>query len=246
MQNNSKTTILNMNFDAVTLDQLMSQILLYTDKQEKCFIVTANPEIVVHAIENSFYKHSIHKANYVVADGIGIVMASKLLNDPLPERVAGFDTMMKLLYVANENKQSVYFYGAKPDVMEKFKNTIQVEFSNISIAGYSHGYMKDTSTIVEEIKNAQPDYVFVALGMPKQEEWIANNIDNFNKGVFIGVGGSFDVLAGEVKRAPDIWIKYHLEWLYRVIQEPIRFKRLFKLVKFSFLVCKEKLSNIFK
>jgi N-acetylglucosaminyldiphosphoundecaprenol N-acetyl-beta-D-mannosaminyltransferase len=246
MQNNPKTTILNMNFDAVTLDQLMSQILLYTDKQEKCFIVTANPEIVVHAIENSCYKHSIHKANYVVADGIGIVMASKLLNDPLPERVAGFDTMMKLLCVANENKQSVYFYGAKPDVMEKFKNTIQVEYPNISIVGYSHGYMKDTSTIVEEIKNAQPDYVFVALGMPKQEEWIANNIDNFNKGVFIGVGGSFDVLAGEVKRAPDIWIKYHLEWLYRVIQEPIRFKRLFKLVKFSFLVCKEKLSNIFK
>lgn len=203
--------------------------------EKKCFIVTANPEIVMRAREDSNYQQILQSADYVVPDGAGILMAAKYKKQPIKERIAGTDLMMDLFQFGNENKLSCYLLGATEDVIERVVKEVERQFPNVTIAGYHHGFfdLKDQA-IVEAVKQSSPDLVFVATGFPRQEQWIYDNLNQFDKGVFMGLGGSFDVLAGEVKRAPESWIKLNLEWLYRLIQQPVRFKRVTKI--FSFMI----------
>lgn len=220
----------------------MNQVLLPNIKKEvKTFIVTANPEIVEYANKNSEYKRIISSADYIVADGIGVILASKLINDSLPERIPGYEMMLDLFQHANDQALKVFLLGAEPSVIETAVDNLKKEYSNINIVGYHHGYMdmKD-SKIAKNIQALKPDLIFVALGFPKQEEWIHTYYHLFNKGIFIGVGGSFDVLAGKVKRAPLIWQKLNLEWFYRLIKQPSRWKRMLVLPKFVLDVWKEK------
>ena len=201
----------------------------------KNLIVTANPEIVMEARNNLGYKNSITKSDYIIADGIGIIIASKLLKQPLPERIPGYELMMTMIEYASKNQKSCYFLGASEEVNQAAVRKLKEKFPELIIAGHHHGFFKlDDESIVNDVRKTQPDFVFVALGMPRQEQWIANNIDSFSKGVFMGVGGSFDVVAGEVQRAPEIWIKLNLEWLYRLIKQPSRFKRILKVFEFIF------------
>lgn len=202
---------------------------------EKTFIVTANPEIVMETKSDAQYKAIVQSAHYVVADGIGIVFAAKYQKNPLQERITGFDLMVDLLKYANDHGLSCYLLGAAEEVNEKAVTKINERFPNVEIVGHYHGYFSDDDTIVKQIQKTSPDLIFVALGFPKQEYWIKSNFQSFSKGMFIGVGGSFDVLAGEVKRAPEIWIKLHLEWLYRLIKQPTRIKRIINVFKFMLL-----------
>lgn len=229
-------TILDIPFIHSTQDQMIREIVIPSvEREQKLFIVTANPEIVMYARENPVYKQNILQADYVVADGVGIILASKLLRKPLPERIAGFDLMEAMLVYANNNKKSIFLFGAKDDVVEKAALNINNKYPDIRIAGYHHGYIDlNDDTVLQLIKQTQPDFVFVALGYPKQETWICRNMDQLKKGVFMGVGGSFDVWAEEVKRAPLFWRKLNLEWVYRIITNPKRYKRALKLPKFVF------------
>lgn len=223
---------LNKTKQAFLEEDLSSHLL----NEEKAFIVTANPEIVMEAHRDDQYMKTICSANYIVPDGIGIIFAAKRQNTPLQERIAGFDLMNDLLKFANEHRLSCFFLGATTLVNEKAVKQVQKQYPNIEIAGHHHGYFaQDDHTIVNLVKQVAPDLVFVALGYPKQEFWIREHLSSFKKGTFIGVGGSFDVLAGDVKRAPDIWIKLNLEWLYRLIKQPTRIWRFFGLVKFMWL-----------
>jgi N-acetylglucosaminyldiphosphoundecaprenol N-acetyl-beta-D-mannosaminyltransferase len=231
-------SIMDINFINTTKDNLLNHhIYPALTNNKKRFIVTANPEIVMRARANVAYKRNILRADYIIPDGIGIIIASKLLKQPIAERIPGFDLMLRLLDHAEEKGYRCYFLGAKESVIKRLISVLNENKPKLQIAGYHHGYIKENNQdVVEAVRKANPDLVFVAFGSPKQEKWITKHYQHFEKGVFMGVGGSFDVLAGEVKRAPDFWIKLNLEWFYRLIKQPFRLKRVIKVFEFIFRI----------
>ncbi|MFS0864975.1 WecB/TagA/CpsF family glycosyltransferase [Fredinandcohnia sp. 179-A 10B2 NHS] len=237
----NKVDILGVEFINTTLLQLVNTLTTRLKNEEKTFIVTANPEIVMQSIQDEEYKKALDSANMVIADGIGVVIASKILQNPLPERVAGYDLMLKLLEVANNESYKVYLLGAEETVLAKTISNIEKQYENVQIVGSHHGFFDSNNIeISNQIKDLQPDLVFVALGVPRQEKWIYQNLKQMNKGIFIGVGGSFDVIAGNVKRAPEIWQKLNLEWFYRLVKQPSRWKRMLALPQFIIKVILKK------
>lgn len=209
---------------------------------EKKFIITANPETLTMAeTDEEISKMLLDKNNSIVPDGIAVVKACNMLNLPVTERIAGVDIAEYLLRIANEQKKSLYLFGAKKEVIESLVNKIKVDYNNINILGYSDGYVEDRDKVFKKIIKLKPDICLVALGIPYQEKLIYKHLDEFNKGIFVGVGGSFDVLSGTKKRAPKIFIKLNLEWLYRIVCEPKRLKRFWNNnVKFILKIRKEK------
>ncbi|QLK86935.1 WecB/TagA/CpsF family glycosyltransferase [Staphylococcus sp. 17KM0847] len=208
------------------------------------FIVTANPEIVQYASETPQYAEVIQQADYVVPDGIGIVHAARLLKTPLQARVPGIELMELCFGIAEKERKKVFLLGAKEEVLNKAIHRIQSRYPNIIIKGH-HGYInQDDVSIAEEICAFNPDFLFVGMGYPKQEEWIQMYRKCFTHTVMMGVGGSIDVWSGEVKRAPLIWQKLNLEWLYRSIKDIKRIKRLQRLPKFVWAVLKQKYTNV--
>lgn len=198
-------------------------------KENKMFVVTANPETLMIAEENEeFKKCLLDKNTIIVPDGIGVVKGARMCGYDIPETITGVELAKKIFDVCNREKKSVYLFGAKPEVIEKMKLWVTNQYSQISIVGAKDGYVQNKQEVFDDIIRLQPDAVLVALGIPKQELLIYNNLDKFNKGIFVGVGGSFDVLSGCKKRAPKFFIKFHLEWLYRITSEPKRLKRFFK------------------
>lgn len=212
------------------------------DNNEKTFIITANPETFMLSEQDSEMQKMLNDKNVtIVPDGIGVVKAAKMININVKERIAGIDIAKFLLEYANERKLKVYLFGSKEEVIEGMKNVIKKDYSSIKLVGATNGYVTDKDNEFKNIKKANPDIVMVALGIPAQEKLIYKHLDEFKKGVFIGVGGSFDVLSGTKKRAPKIFIKLNLEWLYRIMCEPKRLKRFWNSnVKFLFKVKKYK------
>lgn len=237
-------SILGVNFINTNMKDMVERLKQRMLNNQKGFVVTANPEIVMKALEDPTYKNYVEKADYVTADGIGVVKGAQILGKPLPERVAGYDLMRNLLTVLNEKKLKLYMLGAQEETIEKAVQTIKVEYPDLQIAGYHHGFFKwEDPAIINEIKETQPDLILVALGMPRQEKWIAEHIDQVEKGVFIGVGGSFDVIAGTVKRAPEVWQKLNLEWFYRLLKQPSRWRRMLALPHFALKVVGQRISG---
>lgn len=208
---------------------------------KKTFIVTANPETYMLSRKDEEMKSIIYNnENLIVPDGISIVKTASYFGIDLKERITGVDLCSYLLKLADENKYSLYLFGSTSDVIEKLVNVIKEKYSNINILGYSNGYEKDKDAIMKKIVKLNPDICLVALGIPYQEKLINKYIDTAKKGIYVGVGGSFDVLSGTKKRAPKIFIKLNLEWLYRLICEPKRLKRFINSnVKFIFEVRKK-------
>ena len=208
---------------------------------KKTFIVTANPETYMLSKKDDEMKSIIYNnENLIVPDGISIVKTASYFGIDLKERITGVDLCSYLLKLADENKYSLYLFGSTSDVIEKLVNVIKEKYSNINILGYSNGYEKDKDAIMKKIVKLNPDICLVALGIPYQEKLINKYIDIAKKGIYVGVGGSFDVLSGTKKRAPKIFIKLNLEWLYRLICEPKRLKRFINSnVKFIFEVRKK-------
>lgn len=213
--------------------------------KEKEFIITANPETYMLSRKDSEISDMIYnKNNLIVPDGISIVKTSNLLGYNIKERITGVDLAEHLLTLANENKYKVYLFGASEDVMDKLTNAISTKYPNINLVGGTNGYIKDKDGVMNYIKTTNPDIVMLALGIPLQEKLINKHINDFKKGIFIGVGGSFDVLSGTKKRAPRIFIKLNLEWLYRIASEPKRITRFIKHnIKYLIVILKEKLNR---
>ncbi|OIU67680.1 WecB/TagA/CpsF family glycosyltransferase [Rossellomorea aquimaris] len=226
--------ILDIPFINKTKNEVVNDVFhQYLKEGKKGFIVTANPEIVMQAQKDRDYFYTLSKADFIVPDGIGVVIASKMKKKPLKERVPGFELMKELLELGHKHGLSVYIVGAKPEVLDKAVANIRAEYPGLKLAGYHHGYFNDNDGhITEEIQRTKPDLILAALGFPRQEQWIKQNIQKVDKGVFIGVGGSIDVLAGHVKRAPVFWQKIHLEWFYRLMQQPSRWRRMLVLPQF--------------
>ncbi|MFS0774791.1 WecB/TagA/CpsF family glycosyltransferase [Neobacillus sp. 3P2-tot-E-2] len=211
-------------------------------QQQKTFLVTVNPVIYMQAQKDPQYKGIIECADYLTPDGIGVVKACKWLRRPVRERITGFDLMSALLGLADQHGWKVYLLGATASIVARTCNTIMEHYPGLVVAGYHDGYFTDDGEIVKEIVESQPDLIFVAMGCPLQEKWIYENLPTFRKGVFIGVGGSFDVMSGLDQRAPQRWIDLHVEWLYRIVKKPRRVLLMPRLIAFVFEVLKEMLA----
>lgn len=186
------------------------------ENNKKMVITSVNPQISLQALKNEEVKSYIDSATHRIADGVGVVAMSRLFKGNIRERITGVDVMTLCLRYANKNKLSIFLYGARKKIVKKAAQNIRESYQNIEISGYIDGYSeKDGDTISELINKAKPDFVFVALGSPNQEVFLNRNKDRIEASVFLDVGGTFDVLSGEVKRAPDFFIKYNIEWLYR-------------------------------
>lgn len=233
------TNILGYNVFKGTKEQLLN----YIEQFEKVNIVSGNPEVLYNGINNiellGFFKK---KYSIIIPDGVGTVLASRLLKNPVSEKIAGIDIMKDIIQKCERENRSVYLLGAKQDVLENCIKNLTKVYKNLNIAGSHNGYfdLKNCGHILEDIKIKKPYAVFVAMGSPRQDIFISNNIERLPGVVFMGVGGSFDVFSGKVKRAPEVMIKFGLEWLFRVIKEPWRLKRLIYIPKFLLKVIQYK------
>lgn len=234
--------ILGVNVDKVTFGEALGILerLMNTDGVSAVF--TPNPEIVMAAHEDADFRDILNSADLCTADGIGVVYASKMIKDPVPERVAGFDLTCALLEKTAKGGNGVFLFGSKPGVAETAKAKMEEKYPGIRVVGTRNGYFKpeDNAEIVEQINESDADLLLVCLGAPKQEKWIAENRDKLKVKLCMGVGGTLDVFAGTSKRAPEIFIKLNLEWLYRGLKQPSRLIRFVALPKFMIEVMKQK------
>lgn len=195
---------------------------------KKTFVVTANPETFMISEKNEdVRKMLLDKETVMVPDGIGVLKAGKKIGYNIEERITGIDIANELLKFGNEQKKSIYLFGSKQEVIDSMKIVIKEQYPNLKLVGTSNGYVTDKDKVFDEIVKLEPDIVLVALGIPLQEMLIYKHLNRFKKGIFVGVGGSFDVMSGMKKRAPKIFIKLNLEWLYRIMKEPKRLKRFY-------------------
>lgn len=198
-------------------------------QEEKMFVVTANPETFMTGLrDDEFNEVLVSNRTTIIPDGIGIVKAANMLGAECDGKITGVDLAAFLLEMADKEKKSIYLFGAKEDVLNKLVAKIKNDYPNVTILGAKNGYIKGKDSVFEEIINLEPDIVLVALGIPMQELLINKYYDNFDKGILVGVGGSFDVLSGSKKRAPQFFVVHNLEWLYRIVTEPSRLKRFYR------------------
>lgn len=238
----NKINILGVNFDNVNMQEAIEKCKEFISSDSGHLVVTPNPEIVMRAQDNEEFKSIINNAALVIPDGIGIIKAGNILGTPLKERVAGYDLICNLFEEAKDGSISFYFWGSKPGIAEKAKEKIKEKYPKLNVLGAHTGYFneEEEKAIIQEIKELKPDVLLVGLGAPKQEIIINKCINEKIFKIGIGCGGSIDVISGEVKRAPKIFIKLHLEWFYRLLKQPTRLKRMMVLPKFIKEVKKSK------
>ena len=231
----NKEKILGIDCLACTYDELRNHVDEDIKNNKKSLIIAINPEKIMKARKDDKLKDILNNATYQIPDGIGVIIASKIRGGEIRNRITGIDSMEMLLSLASEKNYKVFMYGAKEETIKAAKAKIIEKYKNINIVGTINGYEKDNNKIIEKIKKSKADILFVALGSPKQEEWIYANIDKVDVKIFQGVGGSFDVISGNIKRAPKWMQKIGLEWFYRLLKEPKRIFRQLKLFKFLFV-----------
>lgn len=239
----NKVNILGVKVDSLTMAEATERVKDFLDGDVRGRVIyTPNSEIIMAAKEEPSFKDVLNSADLVVPDGIGVVKAGKILGKPIPERVGGFDLTCSVMPYLNSTGKRLFIFGGKPGVADKAAENLSKEYPGIVMAGTNDGYFKEDGPIIEKIAAAAPDYLMVCLGAPKQEKWIFENKDKLNAKVIIGAGGSADVFAGTMNRAPEFFIKHNLEWLYRIVKGK-RFKRSFKLVSFGMAVYASKFSG---
>lgn len=226
--------ILGIPIDIITQEEAYNKLISFIEDATLKKVYTPNPEIVMLAQEDSELLKAIEEADLVLPDGIGLVIASKIKGLGLKERVTGIDTMDRLLDYCGDKKKSIYILGGKPGTAEIACKNIEKKYPGIKIAGFHHGYFQkeDEDHLIAQINSTEPDLLFVCLGAPKQEKWIYQHQEKLKCRIAMGVGGSVDVYAGKVKRAPIAFQKLGLEWFYRLLKEPWRIKRMLVLPKF--------------
>lgn len=241
MGHNERLEILGIGIDKVNSQQALERIGEFIASGESHQIVTANAEIIYQASKNEKMRNVINNAQMVTADGSGVVWASRQLGEPLGQRVTGIDLVNSICEQSAKDKWKIYILGSAPGVAATAAINIRDKFPGCNIVGTHHGYFnaKEEKQILAELEQLKPDVLFVALGAPKQEYWIADHLSALGIPVGMGIGGSMDVLSGNVKRAPKWMQKMSLEWLYRLLIQPTRFKRVLALPKFMLAVKKQ-------
>ena len=226
--------ILGANISNASVEEIVCFLTERIKQNRNTVVYTPNSEIIEQFHKDADLLSLLNSADVLTADGIGVVYGAKILGTPLKGRAAGYDIACKLLEVGAKEGFGFYLFGSKEEVCRLAKENLEKKYPGIRIVGTQNGYFKEP--VGETIAKANPDVVFVCLGAKKQEEWIYQNKHLFSGTTFLGIGGSMDVFAGVVKRAPDIFIKLNLEWFYRLLKQPSRFVRMLALPRFLFRV----------
>ncbi|WP_415945028.1 WecB/TagA/CpsF family glycosyltransferase [Selenomonas montiformis] len=230
----NKVNILGVRVDSVTMDEAVSRVEAYMDQRAGVMIATANAEMIMRATKDAELMQILNEAALVVPDGAGTVWAAHHLGYAMPERVAGYDMAQRLMADAPSHHRRIFFFGSAPGVAEKAKIKAEHLYPGIEIVGVRNGFFsaQDEPEILAQIRDARPDLLLTALGVPKQEKWLYRHLQELGVPVSIGVGGTLDVMAGVMKRAPYWMQKARLEWLFRGLLQPKRAGRLMALPKF--------------
>ncbi len=216
--------LLGIDISAMKMDEVLDLCERCIAERSSLLLGVVNVAKIVNCRRNTTLRESLDEADIILADGLPLVWLSKLIGNPLPERIAGIDIMYRLLECASQKKYSVYFLGAKPEVVKKVVEIVKVDYPGVRIAGYRDGYFDESEekNVAENIKDSLADILFVAMNSPKKENFLRRWREQMDVPVCHGVGGSFDVVAGETRRAP-VWMQNcGLEWFYRLLQEPGR------------------------
>ena len=240
----SKVSILGVDIDNLDIKEAVAEIEVCVREGEPDLIVTANPEIIMLARQDEEFSRRLERARMITADGIGVVIAARLLGKPVKQRVAGIDLVTALFALGAKKGLTFYFVGARPGVAEKAARKVRSDYPGIQIIGVHHGFFRDDSELLRDIAAQKPDILLAALGMGKQEKWILDRVSEVGVPVSIGVGGSFDVFAGEAKRAPAWMCNTGLEWLYRLLKQPSRPGRMLQLPRFLLLILLSRLKLV--
>lgn len=221
----------------------MNSCLEKVFSMKKVHIVSGNPEVLYTGLNNKeLFKNFTSHKSLIIPDGVGVQISSKILKTPVKEKIAGIELMKKILEKCEKTGESIYLLGASEENLKACVANIVRDFSKINIAGYHNGFfdLNNPKEILEEIKEKKPMAIFVAMGCPRQENFIVKYMDELPCKIFMGVGGSFDVIAEKVNRAPKWMINIGMEWAYRVSKEPWRIKRLGSIPKFIGIVIKNR------
>lgn len=235
-----RINVLGVGFDNLTMAEAVEKGMELLHSEGTHYVVTPNPEIVEVCREDPEAMKVVNAADLVLPDGIGVIKGAAMLGTPLKEKTPGIEFAEKLVANMAKEGQSLYLLGAKPGVAELAAKNLCEKYPGLKIAGTHDGYFKEDGPIVEAIRESGADAVFVCLGAPKQEFWMAQNGTATGAHLLCGLGGSLDVFAGTVERAPKFFCDHGLEWFYRLCKEPRRIGRMMKLPLFLAHVRKEK------
>jgi N-acetylglucosaminyldiphosphoundecaprenol N-acetyl-beta-D-mannosaminyltransferase len=253
--------ILGVKISSITSKEVLDDIKIFLLSENQHHIITLNPEMIVEAQSNDSFKSIINEADLCVADGTGILLADRLLNGTtLPERIRGVDLMLAICTPDVINNKRIYLLGAGQGIAKRTAEVLKKKYPHLNIVGAEEGidirspkskvqspkkYTEQNAELVERIVRAKPDILFVAFGAPKQEIWIHENIKKIPSiRLAIGIGGSFDFISGRIYRAPRIMQKLGMEWLWRLVQEPKRCKRIYNAtIKFGWMVLEKKIKS---
>ena len=227
-----RTDIMGVGFDDVTLEEAVAAGERLAKGPGFSYVVTPNPEIVNAARADESYRTVLNGAALVLPDGSGVVKAAGILGRPLKSRVPGIDFASGLMARLAKNGGRLFLLGAKPGVAEQAAEKLKAAYPGLTVCGTNDGYFKDDAPVAEKIRAAEADVVFVCLGFPRQEKWMARFGPETGAHLMIGLGGALDVFSGNTKRAPELWQKLNLEWAYRLVREPSRIGRMAKLPLF--------------
>lgn len=233
--------LFGVDVDALTMEESVQRIMELVDAGTPVQHVVLNASKVVMMSQDERLRDVIAACPVVNADGQSVVTASRLLRRRLPERVAGIDLFVELVKRSAENGRSVYFLGARDEVLDEMIRRFRAQYPSLNIAGSRNGYWDDDAAVVAQVHDAHPDLVFLAVPSPRKEFWLAEHMPAMGVPFAMGVGGSFDVVAGKVKRAP-VWVqRIGCEWVYRLVQEPRRMWKRYLVgnTKFVMLTAKE-------
>ncbi len=238
MSENKRLNVLGVGVDTASMAETADALLSAMEGDSPYSVYTPNSEIILYAYHNPDYCAVLNRGDRITPDGIGVVYASKILKHPLPERVGGFDLANAVLAKMAGTGKSVYLFGAKPGVADLAAENICKQYPGTIVCGTADGYFdsEKEQEIIKDINEKKPDLLLVCLGFPKQEIWIDTHKDLLSAKVMMGLGGSLDVFAGTVKRAPKGFQKLGLEWLYRLLKQPSRAIRMLALPKFGMTV----------
>ncbi|WP_050606732.1 WecB/TagA/CpsF family glycosyltransferase [Clostridium niameyense] len=231
--------ILEYNIFGGTKKELLNIINDYN----KVNIISGNPEVLYNGLnDKDLFDNFTGENSIIIPDGVGVVLASKIVKNPVKEKIAGVELMDSIVEICNNEEKGIYLLGATQEVLDKCEENLLKKYSKLKIVGKHNGFfhMNKCDNIVEDIKNSKAYALFVAMGCPRQEKFISKYMDILPCKIYMGVGGSFDIFAGKSKRAPKLMINLKLEWLYRVIKEPTRITRLGVIPKFLLKVALEK------
>ena len=218
------------------MDEALNEALSLMDEKKAAYVVTPNPEIVMLCRQDESLNKAVAGAALVLPDGIGIIYGAKILGTPMKQKLPGIDFATELFAKMPHRGKTLFLLGAKPGVADSAAAALKERFPGLNIVGTNDGYFTDDAPVIEKINAVSPDLLLVCLGAPKQELWMQKNAPALNVGLMAGLGGSLDVFAGVVERAPEKWQKLGLEWLYRLKEDPSRAKRMSNLPKFGFAV----------